>query len=155
MLGHSRLRSERWDNEALQTLDLLVAGAVEEGPRASPPGAPAPGACYIVAAAAVGAWAGKSNCIAGWTSGGWRFIPPMDGMSLYVRASETFATYRAGAWEIGAVRGSSLVIGDDQVVGSRQAAIASPAGGSTVDAEARTALSAILAALRTHGLIES
>jgi hypothetical protein len=141
-------------NESLQTLDLLVAGAVEEGPRASPPGAPAPGACYIVAAAATGAWAGKSDSVAGWTSGGWRFIAPSDGMTLYICASGMSATYRAGAWEIGAVRGSSLVIGDDQVVGTRQAAISSPTGGSTVDAEARTALAAVLAALRTHGLIE-
>jgi hypothetical protein len=83
------------------------------------------------------------------------FARSSDGMALYVRASGLCATYRAGAWEIGAVRGSSLVIGDEQVVGTRQAAISSPTGGSTVDAEARTALGAVLAALRTHGLIES
>jgi hypothetical protein len=43
----------------------------------------------------------------------------------------------------------------EQVVGNRQAAISAPSGGSTVDAEARTAIGSILAALRTHGLIAS
>jgi len=142
-------------NEALQTLDLVVAGAVEEPPRASPPTAPALGACYLVDAAATGAWAGKSGSVAGWTSGGWRFVAPSDGMRLVVRATGIEAIYREGAWELGAVRGSALVIGDEQVIGSRLGPIASPAGGATVDVEARAALGAILVALRTHGLIAS
>lgn len=40
-----------------------------------------------------------------------------------------------------------------KVVGNQGAAIANPAGGATIDAEARTAIGLILAALRTHGLI--
>ena len=40
-----------------------------------------------------------------------------------------------------------------QVVGSRGAAIPTPTGGGTVDAEARTAIGSILSAMRTHGLI--
>jgi hypothetical protein len=43
----------------------------------------------------------------------------------------------------------------EQVVGNRQAAISAPSGGSTVDAEARTAIGSILSAMRTHGLIAS
>lgn len=142
-------------NEALQSLDLLVAGAVEEVPRAAPPDAPELGACYIVDAVATGTWAGKSGQVAGWTSGGWRFIAPREGMRFYVRSAGTWAVFREGAWEIGTVRGSALTIGDQQVVGARLAAIPSPSGGTTIDGEARTALSAILAALRTHGLIDS
>jgi hypothetical protein len=76
-------------------------------------------------------------------------------MRFYVRASGTWAEFRQGAWEIGSLRGSALVIDDEQVVGIRLAGIVAPSGGSTVDAEARTALGAILGALRTHGLIES
>jgi hypothetical protein len=52
------------------------------------------------------------------------------------------------------VRASSLLIDGQQVVGARAAAIAAPSGGSTVDAEARVAVEAILAAMRQHGLIE-
>lgn len=40
-----------------------------------------------------------------------------------------------------------------KVVGSQGAAVADPSGGITVDSEARTAISALLAELRTHGLI--
>jgi len=96
-----------------------------------------------------------SGFVAGWTSGGWRFVAPAEGMRFYVRTSGVSAMFREGAWEFGAVRGSSLVVGNQQVVGSRLAAIASPSGGSIIDAQGRTALTAILAALRTHGLIES
>ena len=140
-------------NEALQTLDLLVAGAVEEPPRATPPASPALGACYIVAESATDAWTGKSQCVAGWTSGGWRFIPPIEGISVFVRSIAVCATFRAGAWEMGQIRGSALMIGDEQVVGSRAAPIASPIGGATVDSEARATIDAILDALRGHGLI--
>ena len=76
-------------------------------------------------------------------------------MTLYERSSGGLATFRNAAWEIGALCGSSLRIDGLQVVGSQAAAIASPAGGSVIDAEARAALGAILAALREHGLIAS
>jgi hypothetical protein len=75
-------------------------------------------------------------------------------MSMFVRSTGTTVTYRSGQWEIGQVRGTALVIGDEQVVGGRTAAIASPAGGATVDNEARAAIDAILSALRGQGLIE-
>ncbi len=48
-----------------------------------------------------------------------------------------------------------IKINGTQVITSQQAAISSPSGGSTIDAEARTAINDILAALRTHGLIET
>ena len=40
-----------------------------------------------------------------------------------------------------------------QVVGAQGAAVADAAGGATIDAEARTALNALLSRMRTHGLI--
>lgn len=40
-----------------------------------------------------------------------------------------------------------------KVVGAQSSAITDPTGGSTVDAEARTAIGSILSALRSHGLI--
>ena len=55
--------------------------------------------------------------------------------------------------ELGFVRGSSLVLGGQQVVGTRLPPIA-PSGGATTDVEARAAITQILAALRQHGLID-
>lgn len=140
-------------NEALQILDVLVAGAVEEEPQVAPPPSPAIGSCYIVADAATGDWQGRDGQVAAYTIGGWRYVSPADGMALHVRSSGETATYRSGDWELGVLRASSLVIGGNQVVAARAGAIADPAGGTKADPEARAAISAILSALRGHGLI--
>lgn len=139
---------------ALQVLDLIVAAAIEEPALSTPPAAPAIGSCYLVGASPTGAWAGRANQLAAFSSGGWRFVAPQDGMRALVKSSGVTASYRGGAWEPGAVIGTKLVVGGQQIVGSRAVAIAAPAGGSTVDAQARAAVNAILAALRQHGLIE-
>ena len=152
-LAVGQAQKEFTHNESLQTLDTLVGGAIEEPPLATPPTTPVEGACYIVGESATGEWSGRSQSIAAWTSGGWRFITPPDGVSLYERTSGTFATFRNGSWELGTVRATSIVVGGEQVVGARTGAIESPLGGAVVDVEARTAISAILAALRHHGLI--
>lgn len=146
-------QKELFHNEALLILDVLSGAAVEELPRTAPPASPVAGSCYIVAASPTGDWAGQAGKVAAYTSGGWRFIAPVEGLRFHVRSSAVDACYRAGAWEVGQLRGDRLVIGGQQVVSSRGAAIAAPAGGLTADAEARTAISQILAALRLHGLI--
>ena len=138
---------------ALQTLDLMVAAAVEEMPRAEPPASPAIGATYIVAGAASGDWVGRDQCLAGYTEGGWRFVQPRPGTTAYVISASLWAVYRDGVWETGCVRGQGLFVGDQQVVGSRAAAIATPAAGAVIDAEARAAVGQILSVLRGHGLI--
>jgi len=153
LLSAGQAQKEFFHNEALQTLDILVAAAVEELPRAAPPASPALGAAYIVDSAPTGAWTGKAQNLAAYTTGGWRFIPPMDGVYVFVKSQQLWGGYRAGAWEIGKVRGSNLVLGGVQVVGSQAAAIPNPSGGITADSEARTAVGQILAALRQHGLI--
>jgi hypothetical protein len=154
-LSAGQAQKEFTHNEALSTLDAIVAAAAEEGPLDTPPASPALGACYIVGTAPTDAWAGYPNALAACTSGGWRFVAAFEGMSVYVRAAALWANFRAGAWEMGILRGSSVIIGGDQVVGARAAAIDDVSGGATVDAEARTAISQILAALRQHGLIET
>jgi hypothetical protein len=155
LLSAGQAQKELVHNEALQAIEILVAAAVEEPPRAVPPAAPAVGATYIVAAAPNGDWTGKADSLACFTGGGWRFSAAQDGMTAYVRNTSLWAVFRGGAWEFGSVRGSSLVLGGEQVVGPRLAAIADPSGGTTVDGEGRAAITQILAALRQHGLIEA
>jgi hypothetical protein len=153
-LAAGQAQKEITHNEALQTLDVVVAPAVETPPQANPPAAPVPGDCYLVASSPTGLWAGQQGKLAAFTAGGWRFIAPVEGMTVHVRASAQPATYRQGGWELGILRGSSLMLGGQQVVGSRGAAIPSPSGGSTIDSQARVTLGLVLGALRQHGLIE-
>ena len=153
-LSAGQAQKEVTHNEALQTLDSLVVGAVEEPPRSDPPASPTVGACYIVGSAPTGEWAGAPQYVAAFTSAGWRLLPPQEGMVFYVRSDGISAAYRAGAWELGELRGSSVLIDGQQVVGGRAAAIGSASGGSTVDVQARGVIDQILAALRQHGLIE-
>lgn len=137
LLSAGQAQKEFLHNEAVQALEVLVAPTVEGPPLATPPILPARGSCYIVAASPTGAWAGKAQCLAAFTSGGWRYVMPFDGVTAYVRSTETRAIYRDGAW---ALSGSP---------------IASPSGGATVDTQARSAIDQILGALRQHGLIAS
>lgn len=152
-LSAGQAQKEVSHNEALQTLDCVVVGAVEEPSTATPPAAPALGACYIVDPSATGSWTGMSHSVAGWTSGGWRFIQPIEGMAFYVRSTSTWMVYRSGAWEIGMIRGDALVVGGQQVVGPQLPAIAPATGGAVVDTQARAVLDQVLNALRGHGLI--
>lgn len=112
------------------------------------------GSCYIVAVSPTGDWAGQAQKLAAFTSGGWRFIAPFEGLSCHVRGAGTTAVYRGAAWEVGTLTGSQVAIAGQKVVGAREAAIAAPSGGATADSEARSAIGQILAAMRAHGLIE-
>lgn len=132
-------QKELTHNEALQILDAVVAAAVEEQPRATPPATPAVGASYIVASQATGLWSGHDLYIAAFTPGGWRYIEPAEGLCVLVKATGVTVRFRNGAWE--------------QVLAAVQPAIPDAAGGATIDSEARAAIASLLAAMRAHGLI--
>lgn len=140
-------------NEGLALIDLLIGAAVDGFLVNTPPASPMVGACYIIGGAPTDAWAGHAGALAGFTAGGWRFVAPTEGLSATEKASGEPVTFRAGDWEKGQVRANRVSIGGDQVVGARQAAVADPSGGTTIDTEARSAIAALLARLRQHGLI--
>lgn len=153
MLQPGQAQKELYHNEALALLDLAVQPVVIEIGRNAPPTTPLPGQSWIVGAAPTGAWAGAANKLAGWTNGGWRFVAPFDGMTVWSLANTGEARFTAGTWVVGESRAARLLIDGQQVVGPQRQAIATPAGGSTLDVEARAAIAAILTALRAHGLI--
>lgn len=142
-----------WHNEALQILDTLVAAAVEDVAANDPPSAPAVGTSYLIGGAPTGEWAQHPGEIASYTSAGWRFVSPTIGLAVFVKSLATVAAYGEAGWEIGNVRALKLTIDGHQVVGPRATAISDPEGGTTIDAEARSAILQILATLRQHGLI--
>lgn len=119
----------------------------------APPDAPVLGQCWVVGSSPTGAWTGQARALAGWTQGGWRFAAPLPGMAVWDQASGQIARFDRGAWQVGQIVGNRITVGGDQVVGARQPAVAAPAGGATVDVEARAAIAALLAGLRSHGLI--
>ena len=127
---------------------------VEEPPRQTPPASPVTGQAYAVATGATGVWAGHDGEIAGFGEGGWRFVAAIDGMSVIDRSSGEALLRRGGSWEPGAVRAREVRVNAQKVIGARQGAIAAPAGGTTIDAEGRSAIAAMLLAMRAHGLIE-
>ena len=89
-------------------------------------------------------------------------VNPFSGLSLCAKmASASIATFsRDGTsewhYDLKISSGKVLKIGGNQVVASRQAAVADPTGGAVVDTECRAALVELLARLRPtagHGLI--
>ena len=84
-----------------------IARFVEQGARwfvfkdrdlATPPGSPADGDCYLVAASATGAWAGQDGQIAFRLSTAWEFITPSEGMAAWVNDEDIAIVFDGSAW---------------------------------------------------------
>ena len=148
-------QKEMFHNEALAAIDAALHAAVEEGPRTDPPALPEPGQSWIAAPGAADAWAGQDDRLASFTEGGWRFVRPVPGMSVWNKEAGLWIHWNGSAWSDGRLPASALFVDGVQVVGQRLETIASPSGGTIIDAEARAALEAVIATLKSHGLIES
>lgn len=86
-------------NEALLALDAVVQLSVLDRHLSAPPGAPAEGDRYIVAAAASGAWSGKSGQIAAWQDGAWAFHPPAEGWRSWVADEQRLYVHDGATWQ--------------------------------------------------------
>jgi hypothetical protein len=147
-------QKEVYHNEALARLDAALHAAAEQGPLATPPADPQEGESWIVAADATGAWTGKDDALASWTGGGWRFVAPVPGMLVWNKAAGVWLHWSGSGWSDGALPATALSIGGEQVVGPRLADVPSPSGGTIIDSEARAAIDAVIATLKSHGLID-
>ena len=124
-------QKEAFVNEALVRLDALVQPVVQ-GELAAPPAAPSSGDSYLVAPGATGEWAGRDGAIATWADALWLYFSPFAGARVHDVQSNALAVFNeTDGWR-------------------RAVAPALPAGGTTQDAEARTAIAAIVA--RLHSL---
>ena len=134
-LAAGQAQKELFHNEALTLIDVLlhpVAIDIANDPQNL---TPAPGDTWLIGDSPTGDWLDRGGQIAGWTDGGWRFLAPAERTNVFVDQRQKFAQYRNGIWEIAN-------------------SIADPAGGSTIDTEARASIESILQALRIQGLIE-
>jgi hypothetical protein len=147
-------QKEFYHNEALALLDAALHPAVEEGPIATPPGAPAEGQSWIVGESATGAWGGQEWRIATWTAAGWRFVAPVPGMLAWNLDAGCWLTWSGTGWSDGELAASALHVDGQQIVGPRLAAVPTPSGGTIIDVEARAAIDALTATLRSHGLTD-
>jgi hypothetical protein len=154
LLAAAQAHKEITHNEALIRLSGLVHAVVAGPPINAPPPSPAPGEAWLVGPAPTGAWEQQAARIALWDEGGWRFLAPVEGMLAWSAAERVHYRSEGSGWSAAAWTANSLEIGGKTVVSARRPAIGDALGGTTVDAEARAALTAILVALRAHGLIE-
>lgn len=131
LLFAGQAQKEAFVNEAHALADALLHCAIE-GEASSPPPSPADGEIWLAGDDADGTWAGQDGNLACRQGGGWLFVTPRDGMRLLDRATGQERRF-FGSWQIAAET-------------------AEPTGGSTVDAEARIAISQLIAALRVAGI---
>jgi len=135
LLAAGQAHKELFHNEALARIDFLIhpiVQAIEADPTAI---VPVPGQSWLVGPGATNDWQDHDDQIAGWTGNGWLFIAPLALMRVYVESLDNFAVYR-GVWQL-------------------MEAVASPAAGTVIDAEARMAIDSILAALEAQGILMS
>ena len=153
LLSPGQAQKEFTHNEALERIGALLCPVVEDIPQAEPPADPATGACYLIADGGSGAWAGQDGAIACFTAGGWRFIEPAEGVIVTGLSSGEQIQRRSGSWEAGISRCREVRIAGQTVLRGRQPDVPDPAGGTVIDSECRDALTALLGALRIHGII--
>ncbi|HSG33828.1 MAG TPA: DUF2793 domain-containing protein [Sphingomonadaceae bacterium] len=125
-------QKEFYVNEAHARIDALLHAAIE-GIANDPPASPVEGECWLVDASPAGDWSANAGEIACYEAGNWVFVSPRDGLRLLDRSTGQFLLYRAG-W-------------------TAASAPAAPAGGTTVDSEARTAIGELIAALSDAGIL--
>jgi len=154
LLVPGQAQKEAYHNEALALIDGALHASVEGAAAAEPPADPDLGESWLVAAAATGDWTGRTDALATWAGGGWRFVAPVPGMLVWNKASQVWMRWTGTGWSEGTLPVSALLIDGLQVVGPRLPEVASPSGGSVIDAEARAAIAALIATLKSHGLTE-
>ena len=153
LLQTAQAGKEITHNEALILIDALMHARAESATRATPPVDPAAGQMWLIADAALDDWSGRDGDLAIFTEGGWRFVSPVPDMALWVADQALPARYNGAQWRIGPVTAGTLEIAGRQVVGPQRPAVVDPEGGTVQDSQCRAALSALLSALRAHGLI--
>lgn len=128
----AQAQKEFFINEALTRLDALVQASVE-GEANDPPATAQDGECWIIGSAPTGDWQGHAGELACFAGDGWLFAAPTQGMRVFDNTRGAEARYDNG-W-------------------NRAAPVAAPSGGSVEDAEARAAISGLIAALIAGGIL--
>lgn len=136
-------------NAALRVLEAVGRGSVLDRDLAAPPGTCDDGACYLIAAAATGAWAGydgKLAVAAGVNAAsGWLIATiATEGQFLYVEDEAARIQFIGGTWEAASLTSTWGEIGGD--IADQADLSAAIAAATYTDEQARDALGAALVA---------
>ena len=123
-------------NEAILALDAIVQLAVLDRDLTAPPGSPADGDRYIVAATATGAWAGQENNIAARQDGVWKFFVPREGWLAWVADENVAVVFDGTAW--GALSG--VIEPETPAIAGGRLTVQSGAGVPVTDQAAKSTL---------------
>jgi hypothetical protein len=85
-------------NESFKLLDAIVMLAVIDSTHTAPPGAPAEGDRYRVAAGATGTWAGWDLNVAVYNDGQWTKLVPKKGWSCYDENTDILTVWNGATW---------------------------------------------------------
>ncbi len=85
-------------NEALRVLDALVQMSVVSTTLNTPPAEPEEGACFILPAGALDAWAGQDSTIAVRDNGAWAFFAPKAGWRAFVKDTGGMVVFDGTDW---------------------------------------------------------
>jgi hypothetical protein len=74
--------------------------SVKDRDLVAPPGSPAAGDTYIVAASATGDWAGMDGQVAIWDGAAWQYGTPRKGWTAYLEDEDVRVTYKGTGWSV-------------------------------------------------------
>ncbi len=140
LLVHGQGQKDVTHNEAIAGIDVLLHGQIESAGLLRPPAGAAVGAAWLVGTPAEAEWSGRDGQIAHLSAAGWRFFPPATGLALWNAAIGRCQRFDGMNWRL------------DPKPALAVPAAPSVSGGTTVDAEARAALAAIVTRLIELGV---
>lgn len=132
LLFAGQTQKEGFVNEIAARIDALLFLAIE-GEADTPPATAIDGESWLVGDAPSGPWEGHAGQIASRQSGNWLFTQPVVGVRLFNKAM-----------------GQDMWWDETWTSAIRPVA---PSGGTTVDAESRLAIAAIIEALAAAGIV--
>ncbi len=97
LVEQAQAQKEVTVNMALARIDAVLNNGAKSKAVTTPPGSPAAGDVYIVAALPTGAWAGQAGNIAYFDTV-WRFITPREGITLWVNDEDLSYSFDGAAW---------------------------------------------------------
>lgn len=153
LLQSGQAQKEVTHNSALASIDALLHLAVESRTLAAPPAVQLNPGSWIIGPSSTGIWSDRTGQIAIFDSAGWSFVSPRDGCLAFVRDEGVFALSVGGSWYGDAWPVRALAVNGRTMLAASPVAVALPSGGTVIDAEARSALVALTAALRGMGIV--